>query len=98
MIDKKNVNSMGRQKSKTRQKEKRIKVYNVMRRLSNMRIKVTSFRTWMKRICEVVFMKSQVYTERLSSLSKIPIQTSNYFTWTGICKLKNIFSVICLCF
>lgn len=64
MIDKKNVNSMGRRKSKTRQKEKRLKVLNIIRRLPNMQIKVTSFRSWMKRRCEVVFMKSQVYTER----------------------------------
>lgn len=58
MIYKKNVNSMGRRKSKTKQKEKRIKVHNIMRRLPNMRIKVTSFRSWIKRRCEVVFMKS----------------------------------------
>lgn len=63
MIDKKNVNSMGRRKSKTKQKEKRLKVLNIMRRLPNMWIKVTSFRSWTKR-CEVVFMKSQVHTKR----------------------------------
>lgn len=64
MIDEKNVNSMGRRESKTRQKEKRIKVHNIMRRLPNMRIKVTSFRSWMKRRCEVMFMKLKVYTNR----------------------------------